>query len=375
MRIAVLCMSLTRNAGGLFYSVKNLTKHTEINDIHLQIFSGAEKSPYMSDDLETWDTKRNPIIVKKYKPYSFGYMPKLYEQLKSFKPDIIHIHGIWSYHALVAAKYKKINPDCRLVVSPRGMLDEWSLGTSRLKKFIARMFYVNQLIKSADLFHVLSEREKKSVIQIRKNAKILISPNGVLPGDIPDIKKRDDKKLNILYLGRLHKKKGIEIFLKSIARMPAESLNDIRLRVVGWGQKNYVDHLNHLVDHLKLGNTVIFLGQQYGKEKDDILQSSDVFVLPSLSEGLPMSVLEAWSAGLPTLITRNCGFDEEMNQEFVFEIGHNEGVIREQIARLLKLTKVDLFNLGLLARQHVQSKYSWNEIGAEMASAYRSIIK
>jgi poly(glycerol-phosphate) alpha-glucosyltransferase len=108
MKVAILTMSATRKAGGLFYSVKNLAGATELSgNIFLQVFAGRDNVSEFSDDLATWTLKNSPIILKKMKPYSFGYMPQLFYELVKFNPDILHIHGIWSYHAFVAVKYKK----------------------------------------------------------------------------------------------------------------------------------------------------------------------------------------------------------------------------------------------------------------------------
>jgi len=371
LKIAILVMSMTRRAGGLFYSVRYLAESLERLFVSLRVLSGCEHE-YKSD-VDKWQLAHEPECVYKFKPYSFGYMPRYSRKLKEMKPTLIHLHGIWSYHAWAALRYKKRFPDVKLVISPRGMLDEWSLENSKFKKMIARFLYVETLVECADGFHALCQREKQSILAIRANANILLSPNGVDASRYSVSSCELNGQFKLLFLGRIHPKKGVDKILRALSLLPHEMRVKIKFTIAGWGDKSYEDSLQRLVEKLFLSDVVEFVGAAYDDEKTSLLQSSNAFILPSLSEGLPMAVLEAWASGLPTLLTSQCGFTEEMNSRFVVRIQHSPESIAEGLVKLMIKSQDELYSISKEARQHAERSYSWDYLGMEMLDFYKSL--
>ena len=144
MKILHVCPSASRRAGGLFYSVRGLTTAIAKLGIEISVFSGTDSE--FDEDHLIWEPICNLVLFKKFKQYKFSFMPNLYHGILSYNPDILHIHGIWSYHAVVALIWKIKFPNKKLIISPRGMLDSKALSISPFVKSIARFLYVNKLI-------------------------------------------------------------------------------------------------------------------------------------------------------------------------------------------------------------------------------------
>jgi len=304
-------------------------------------------------------------------------MPNLFSEIERIDPDIIHVHGVWSFHAWAAVKWAERNPLRRLVVSPRGMFDEHAMQISRVKKAVARFFYVDRLIHRCDLFHALNPSELLSIRKlVSEHTLISAIPNGV---DSFNIKKKLTLKpdatggISIIFLGRIHPKKGLEDFLVALPQVVA--VRPVIVSIAGWGPEKYINGLKKLVTELGLSDYVEFCGPKYGAEKSDFLNYAQVFVLPSYSEGLPMAVLEAWQAGVYTLITRECNFGNLEDLSFALEIDHDPNNIALNLIRAVDtITNDNAQALSIDAQRYVLHNFSWHNIAAKLNEQYLQIL-
>lgn len=367
--------SCSRQAGGLFYSVKGLTSNLSKNGIDIFVICGEDE--FSEEDILTWPANVRPILTKKYRPYSFSFMPNLVSEIERVDPDIIHVHGVWSFHAWAAVKWANKNSSRRLVVSPRGMFDEHAMRLSRVKKAIARFFYVNKLIHRCDLFHALNHSELLSIRKLVSEQKLITEiPNGVESFHIKEkilSKPGTMDKISIVFLGRIHPKKGLEDFLSALPKIV--TLRSVFISIAGWGQEKYIDDLKKLVIELGISDYIEFCGSKYGEDKIEFLNNAHIFVLPSFSEGLPMAVLEAWQAGIYTLITKECNFGNIEDLPFASEINHNPNDIALNLIQAVdKITNDNTQTISLEAQRYVKSNFSWHNIALKLNEQYTQIL-
>lgn len=354
IKYIVFTMSATRRAGGLFNSVRNLSEEL-CKYFEVSVIAGEDE--HEVSDLYQW--KNLPLtLIKKWKPYSFGFMPSAVSKILSNNPDVLHCHGIWSFNAFACLLVKKLRPRVVLIVSPRGMLDKWALQNSYFKKFIARKIYVNSLIKSSNIVHALCSSESESILKYFPSANVIISPNGI--SELPLLKESSSKDLNKLtigYIGRIHHKKGLENVISAIV-----GLDNVVFKIAGFGEDKYIKELKQLTSKLNLTKYIEFVGPKYQIDKVNFLLDCDLTILPSYSEGLPMAVLESWSYGIPTLITQHCNFDERGNKNFAIKIDPSADSIIDAIKEYA-IKKPEYRNfVSNQARVHVDEKYSWYKI-------------
>jgi poly(glycerol-phosphate) alpha-glucosyltransferase len=180
--------------------------------------------------------------------------------------------------------------------------------------------------------------------------------------------------------------------------------NEWQLVIAGWDQNGHEGELRKLcgvlgltVADLPLGNIkspdgepvwpdsdVVFVGSVYGLRKDRLLRSVQAFVLPSFSEGLPMSVLQAWAYGLPTLITHECNLPEGITAGAAVPIGDLswKGLSRDQqgqnvleaLAALFSINDIERGEMGRRAVELVRERFTWERVASQMLETYRWIL-
>ena len=120
--------------------------------------------------------------------------------------------------------------------------------------------------------------------------------------------------------------------------------------------------------------SVLFLGPLFGPDKASAYSHCDAFILPSVSEGLPMVILEAWAYGKPVLMTPECNLPEGFTANAAIRIGPNVESIVQGLAQLLRSPSSDLCSLGANGRQLVAEKFAWPQIGVDMKSVYEWVL-
>ena len=152
----------------------------------------------------------------------------------------------------------------------------------------------------------LSPQWKEFFLGVTDIDRIEVINNPVFPAKYVR-KQQSVGNLRILFLGRIGQRKGIFDLIKAIAHLDDAHRRRIHLTVGGDGD---VDSLKAAVSEYSFEQIISYRGWVTGKEKHDLLSSSDVFVLPSYNEGLPISILEAMTYGLPIVATPVGGIPE-----------------------------------------------------------------
>lgn len=303
--------SITPRSGGLFNSVHGLALADKNLGYNVFVISGWEIG--IRKFIERWNIFRL-IIFPKFPPYRFSYMPGVFLYLCFLRPEVIHIHGVWSYHAFIALIYKYVFPNTRLIVSPRGMVSDYSLNRSILFKKIALFLYVKNLFNKCDVVHVLSNIEEQEVLETFKiNGVVILHPN-VLSNDFLNISFKSTiidkrKRVNFFYLSRIHPKKNIESLIIAFKDLIDNDFNAF-LSIYGEGDADYVLNLKKLIIDLNINDFVEFKGHVLGESKIEVYMKMDIFILNSLSEGLPMAAIEALYANKVVIVSKYCNLSD-----------------------------------------------------------------
>lgn len=371
MKVAVIVGSLTRSAGGLFNSVRMSSHYLLRQGVDVEVF-GFERVDVASD-LDAW----LPIVPKPLGSSlrSVASRVGIPGALDDGKYDVVHQHGIWQPFSLNTRAWGKRN-DRPVVVSPRGMLDAWAMQNSAWKKRIAMRLFEGSNLRNASCLHALNTSEMDTMRELGLDNPVAIIPNGVAPNEKDSMIKRPsaylrDGRRKLLFLGRIHPKKGLNETLEGWAgaQQIDESLaKDWVLVIAGWDDGGHLNDLQRKADSLGLSGSVIFQGPAFGADKESILCHSDAFILASHSEGLPMSVLEAWSHGLPVLMTPECNLPEAFDVGAAIKISTDPVEIARKIST--SLSDPGLSSYGETGMALVASKFTWKKISRDFASLY-----
>jgi len=379
MNVLVVTASVSRNAGGLLDAVCGLSRQL-CKNCSVTVFS--LKDGFSQVDKESW-LPLIPVLFDRWPPRQFGYSRALRKGLENTQAHIIHSHGVWMYPSMisgtVAAKRK-----IPLVIAPHGMLDSWALKNSAWKKKIAGWLYENRNLRSAACIHALCESEYRSIRAYGLKNPVCIIPNGV---DLPDLpvgqivppweSQIGAEKNVLLFLGRIHPKKGLENLIRAWGILKGRKLRELEqwhLAIAGWSQGGHENELKQLANKLNLGADVSFAGPLYDSAKDAALRAAKAFILPSFSEGLPMAVLEAWAYGLPVIMTRECNITEGFEAGAALDIRPDVDSVLEGLVNFLRLSNNAREKMGQSGLQLVRNGFSWPKIARQMIDVYKWVL-
>jgi poly(glycerol-phosphate) alpha-glucosyltransferase len=370
MKVGFLVSSISREAGGLFQSVRGLARAVAYTNASVGVFGIRDEQSAV--DLQEW----RPLSVATFRPRlrTWGYSNQLVPAILDADLDILSVHGLWKYCSVASHRWHR-RTSRPYLVHPHGMLDSWALQNARSKKRIAAALYENEHLREAACLRALSEAEARSIRSYGLRNPICVIPNGV---DLPELsasnaKARSANPKTLLYLGRLHPKKN----LSNLIRAWSETSNSQRgngqswvLVIAGWDQRGYENELKRIGPDA----SVVFLGPRFGAEKTECYRTCDAFILPSLSEGLPMTVLEAWSYAKPVLMTAECNLPEGFSVDAALRIGSSADEIAAGLNQLFEMSNDDRAAMGTRGRTLVARKFSWARIGKEMHAVYEWVL-
>jgi poly(glycerol-phosphate) alpha-glucosyltransferase len=259
------------------------------------------------------------------------------------------------------------------------MLDAWALRHAGWKKAIAARLYENAHLRGASCLHALCEAEATGIRSLGFTNPIAVIPNGVT---LPHLATEPDPApwhalvpadaRIMLFLGRLHPKKNLTALIDAWRDQADDT--GWHLVIAGWDQGGYSRTLARAIEKRRLTGRVHLIDPLFGHDKDAALRRAQGFVLPSLSEGLPMSVLEAWSYGLPILQTDACNLPEGFNAAAAERLSLNPHDMARDLSRFLNKDLAELQQMGRNGRALVERKFSWSSAAGAFLSVYGWLV-
>lgn len=373
IRAAVLTSSISRKAGGLFASVPGLSRGLIAGGCEIKVFGG--KDIWSVEDISKWGTI--PISLQSvFGPRAFGFQRELITRLRAFDPDLLHVHGLWMYPSLAAVRWSSGSRP--YLISPHGMLDPWAVRNAAWKKRLAALLYENVHLRRATCLHALCDSERDAIRAYGLKNPVCVIPNGVdLPAAPSGIRPDWEDTLPsgakvLLYLGRIHPKKGlVELLHGWNQATQSKALPDEWFLVIaGWDQNNHEAQLHTLARELGILDRIRFVGPQFDAAKQASYERAQAFVLPSHSEGLPMTVLEAWSHALPVLMTPQCNLPVGFERGAALKTTTDPAEIARCLGELGAMTGDERRLMGTRGWDLAASDFSWNTVAKQMRQVY-----
>ena len=368
MKIHILNLHLSRLGGGIFTVIKELylSKHFANSTYSKMHFWSYEDNFSSSDsyDLQGVCSLFSVYLKSLNKIYYSAKLKQVFLSEVS-ENDIIHLHSLWLYLSIVisiAQKRKK----AKKIISTHGMLDRWALSNGKIKKKLALNLFERRNLNTADCIHALCFQEYMDIRKIAPEKPVAIIPNGI---NLPiRINRPPNKNKNtLLFISRIHPKKGLINLIKAWSKLKP---NHWQLKIAGPNENNHLEELLEIVRNLNLTHQIVFTGAKYGDDKIELLESADALILPSLSEGLPMVILEAWSYKLPVLMTPECNLPDGFETNSAIKIEANSESIAEGLVKLFAMNETELEKMGTNGYKLVTEKYTWDSVAKQMIQLY-----
>ena len=297
---------------------------------------------------------------------------------KKFCPDIIHAHNIFFTTSLLAVLFKRVYHKKMIITAHLG--DVRKLALIGQIKALAASFYEYSLGKvalaSSDKVIAVSKSVRKYMISLGVSPeKVYVIQNGVdLEGFLPAKENSDSEKCNILFVGRLLPNKGLRYLIEAAQIIVTKSSKKVLFKIIGDGA--HKEQFEEMIASKGLSDFFVFLGKV--PSISEIFQEGGIFVRPSLTEGMPLTVLEAMASQLPIIASNVAGTSELIIQN---ETGLlvESGNVKQLAKAILSLVESPELaqRLGRNAREFIERKYkerySWDAVAASTLSVYKSI--
>jgi len=303
------------------------------------------------------------------------------DQLRSTvaQSDVIHAHGVWEpmVRRSASAAHRCRTP---LVLAPHGMLDPWSLNQKKWKKRLALALHYRRMLNRAAFLHVLNADEARLIQPLGLRCPAEVIPNGVFLEEIeplpqPGTFRRERPELGdrpfILFLSRLHYKKGLDILAEAFTSVAAAD-DQVMLVVAGPDDGAQAD-FERRIDAAGLSGRTLLTGPIYGRMKYAAMVDAAGYCLPSRQEGFSIAITEALACGTSVVITRDCHYPE------VAEVraGHVTDLDAGQIASALIDQLGDPASRRQMAdagRQLVRERFTWPSIARLTIEKYQQFV-
>ena len=294
------------NASGPTHSFLSLTRNLARLGVEVSIAYLANRLP----DQACPKTNGEVLDCRALRPMHWGYSPDLKRELATRITtfDLVHIHSLWLYPDLISSSLAYRN-GVPYIIRPAGSLEPEALGHRAGIKRLYFQLIERKVIDRAAFIHATSTQERTSIDKLGFAPECKIIPNGIEPEDFRDLPKKIEARQvfgisadtpTLVYLGRFHPIKGIDILPEIIAGL-RERFPTIKLLMAGPLNTSYAREFQDQILRGGLSTHVEFVGELQGKQKTLALRAADLLLLPSRSENFGVVVAESLAAGTPAI--------------------------------------------------------------------------
>ena len=298
--------SIDKSTGGPARSVTHLIDSVLSENSALEIVLNTLESE--NPILNKFKSKKGSINFHQFGV--FRYSNPLVQELKKLEVNLFHGHGLWQLPVHQMAKVAR-NKKVPYIITTRGMLEPWSLTQGKLKKQLAlKLFQYKDLAKAACI-HTTAQMEVESIRALGFKNPIAMIPNGVNIEDFPKtLPQKENKPKKILFLSRIHVKKGIENLIEAWQQLDFEIKKDWVIEIVGNGEENYINSLKDKIALEKLVSQIKIKPPVFGEDKIALFREASLFVLPTFSENFGIVIAESLASYTPVITTKGAPWED-----------------------------------------------------------------
>ncbi len=384
MKILHILPSISKLYGGPTTSIFSYTKNlrdigvkAEILTTDMNLFKNSNeyKSFQIINNVPVHITKNINFPFKKI--YEFGISPDIFLWIRKniSKYDLIHIYGLFRFPSTLAMVYS-IKFKVPFVFYACGGFDNANFKNNVwLKKNYLNFFDKKNLEKSACLhFNSIKERNEAQKKSIKFKSFVLPVGVKVPPLKIVKNKSKSEKKINFIFLSRIHPIKRLEIFLKAMGILNKnKNIKKWKLHIAGEGDLDYKKFLLNIIKEENIQENISWHGFLENDAKNKLLRKCDWLVSTSKSESLGISIIEALSQGLPVMITKGIAISNKLSKKKAgYIVSENPKLLATQIKNkfLRKPNEVEILNAYNFALEN----YCEKKLANKLLKKYKELI-
>ncbi|MBX3500140.1 MAG: glycosyltransferase [Alphaproteobacteria bacterium] len=382
MRILHLIATLNRESGGPAQACVEMAAAVARRGHDVSIYTTNWKEGGVEDvptdrpvERDGFAVRYFPVHAPRFWKPSLAMARALSRDMAGF--DVVHLHSIYLFHDLVGGHYAR-RRGVPYIVRPHGMLDPYIRAHHRARKWLMEAAFQNRVLRHATAIHYTSDIEREISTPFAMGAPPRVVPLGVdlsgfdaLPS--PEIFHQrfpeTRGKTIVLFLSRLHFKKGLDLLLPAFAQLAA---TDPTLHLVIAGPDDgMLGQCREWAARDGVAGRVTFTGMLRGADKLSAFAAARLFALPSYSENFGIAAVEAMAAGLPVVVSDQVNIWREL------KAGGGATVIactRDALTTAMTPLLADAgaaSEAGRRARATVDRLYRWDNVAAALETLYR----
>lgn len=383
MNVLHVTSTISKRGGGVASYLWGLVEQQARAGIKVTV-AGIEDD-HVGLDIDTSASCGEIVTAPRTGSRALGWSRCLAQQLASVIPkvDLIHIHGL---RALLSRDVRRLafQHDKPLIISPHGQLYPQVLARNPIRKAFLAWLFVDADLKAASCLHATSTAEAEHIKSYGLRRPVAVIPIGVDPAayhlDVEQACNAVDRRYpvlrgyrRILVLTFLHPKKGLERLAVAWGRVNKIS-REWRLVIAGPDGGYEAESRTAFALHAP-GDSVLWVGPVYGREKAELLAGCDLLVLPSDWENFGIVVIEALAAGIPVIATSGSPWEELSKRGCGWWIRPTIEVLAKTLATAMATEQCILRSMGERGRQLAYENYTWDRCAAQMIRLYETIIR
>lgn len=366
----------------------------DMNGVSSVVHSLANAQAITIDDVQVWGLVNSVLGIdkdveqRKYQLLTYKrdlykiYSNHLYKAIKKISKENVcfHLHGAWNLEMHITAYYLHRYNIPYILTAHGGFNENIFIKKTILKRIYFKLIIGKYLI-NAKKVHLYSEVEYEFLSKYFDNINPLYLPNGINCNDFCNNGQKfsNHDPLVFGYVGRLDKySKGLDVLISGFAKYIGSGGNGV-LWIVGDGPDK--NDLAFEVENLGITSKTKFWGSQFGEKKNDILLNMDSFVLASMSEGMPIAVLEAACFGKFLIVSKNTNLGKYINSYGVGKVlssnsSESLSLLMKEFEYNIKENKAQFMKENLLkSKKMIEKEFRWEIIAKAFLKEYKQIIE
>lgn len=224
-------------------------------------------------------------------------------------------------------------------------------------------------LNRVDCFHATAPSELDDVRRLGFQQPVAIIPNGV---EIPDVSDISQKQKQIVFLSRIHPKKGLHLLIEAWSAV-ADRFSEWELLVAGKIDSPYGQRMVELARNISAPR-IRFLGEVLGDDKRRLLASARLFVLPTFSENFGIAIAEALAHSTPVITTVETPWTQLEERGCGWCIYPKLEELKQVLASALHRSDAELDVMGRLGRKWVSTDFGWQKAAYMMEGVYEWLL-
>lgn len=369
MRIAHVTSELCRRSAGLGVAVSGMSAATVAAGNDVRVF-GLSSPGWRAGESADWAGAPATVFEPAAWSGPLRYAPDMLVALVDFAPDVVHLHGLWTYPSIAVHRWHRLTGR-PFVVSAHGMLMGPALSYKQGRKTLARRLFQDRVLHAAAVLHATSQDERAAYHDLGFTGRTEVVPLGVDTIARPELVPAAERR-RVLFLGRLHHQKGIDWLTEAWARL-SDDFPDWELSIVGPLDGSFAEECRAIRDRAE-GTRVTFGDPLYGADKFRWIAGADLFVMPSRSENFGIAAAEALMMEVPVIATKGTPWSGLVDAEAGWWIDPGTDALEQALRVAMQLEDAERRRMGRNGRRWIERDFSSPVIGQRWQDLYDGLV-